>query len=191
MDIKSKVELKEKGSTAALPTIEGLLCDLLWQTEVDLDAMAFIEKKDGSTTAIVTDAITKDPKTMGDLNTFPFMNLSGDAGIGGAVADGGNKETIRIAKIDPDVSKVRIGVFNYTDRQKSNATFKPYNAKVQIVNEKGEAQIVELNSDANGCFAHIATIEQTPIGATIKNESEVYSLEDFINKVPGASILKS
>ena len=42
----------------------------------------------------------------------------------------------------------------------------------------------------NGTVAHVATIDNSgAIGATLKREDTVYSFGEFVEKIPGASVL--
>lgn len=196
-EIKQKAELKQKGQSAELPTdasgaVKQVLAKLGWNTEVDLDFMCFIEKKDGTTCALITDQITSDRKTMGDLNDFPFMTLSGDAGIGGNVANGGNEEVIKIAQVSDEVAKARLVAFNYTAASnKSPMPFKGLNAKVSIVDDKNESYDAILESEEDGIGSLVATLDNTSaIGCKLVNESKVYkTLDEFLSDVPGAEAI--
>ena len=77
MEIKPKIEIKAKGDSVNLPTVKQLVVKLGWSTGTDLDLMAFYEKKDGTKGAVYSDEISKDAKSLGDLNVFPFMMLDG------------------------------------------------------------------------------------------------------------------
>ena len=196
-EMKSKVELKQKGTAAELPTdasgeVKQVLAKLQWNTNVDLDFMCFIEKKDGSKFALYTDVLSKNSKTMGDLNAFPFMTLSGDAGIGGNVADGGNVEVMKIAKISDEVAKARLVAFNYTAASTSKpAQFKPLNAKVSIVDDKGESYDALLESEEEGVASLVATLDNTSaIGCKLVNESTVFkTIHELFAAVPGSDEL--
>lgn len=196
-ELKQKVELKQKGQSAELPTdasgaVKQVLAKLGWNTEVDLDFMCFIEKKDGSTFALLTDQISQKKETMGDLNSFPYMSLSGDAGIGGQVADGGNEEVLKIAKVGDEVAKARLVAFNYTAA--SNRTpmpFKGLNAKVSIVDDKNESYDAILESEEDGIGSLVATLDNTSaIGCKLINDSKVYkTLDELLADVPGSDAI--
>ena len=184
MEIKSKVVLKDKGQVVNLPTVKQLIAKLEWKSKVDVDLMAFGVTKTGDAFSVFSDAISKDAKTMGNLNAFPFMTLSEDAGIG---AEGGdNEEILKITQLD-DVATLHIIALNYTGAVKDNGdppttSFADYDAKVTLMSESGEAFEVPLEATEPGHVALIATIDNTSaIGATLKRTNEVRSLREFID----------
>jgi len=186
MEIKEKVVLKDKGETKNLPTVNQLLVSLGWTSEVDLDLMAFYKKKDGTVGGVYSKELGG---SHGDLNAFPFMQLSGDAGIGAQGGD--NEETLKIIKMD-DIAKLQIVALNYTDAKAKNAdaSFSQYNGKISVVNETGEAFEIPLEATEKGTAALLCTIDNTsPVGATIKREDRVMSFEQFINDIEGANAL--
>lgn len=186
-ELKSKVELKDKGEEANLPEIKQAVVTLGWQSDVDLDLMAFIEKKDGSNHGVFTDNLNGD---MGNLNAFPFMTLSEDAGVGATGGD--NQEVIKMTKIDDTINKIRFVALNYTDAKNKNpdASFSQYGGKINFMNETGEAFEVDLNSEEKGTVALIATIDNSsPIGAKISNDSKVMDLDTFLSEIPGADAI--
>lgn len=186
MEIKTKVELKEKGSVANLPTVKQLLVSLTWTSEVDLDLMAFYTKKDGTHGGVFSENLGG---SHGDLNGFPFMRLSGDEGVGATGGD--NEENMQIVNLD-EIDKLYVVALNYTDAKAKNAdaSFSAYNGKVSVINDKGEAFEVPLASTDKGTVALIATIDNSsPIGATLKREDQVMDFVNFVNTVPGAIAL--
>lgn len=203
LKVKQKLELKSKGQAANVElsgtAVSQILVDLGWSTPVDLDLMAFIEKKDGSTFALFSDALSQDKKTMGDLNAFPFMTLSGDEGIGNKIDTGSeNQETIKVAKIDPDIKKIDIVALNYkaASEKDSNASFNGLSAavKMTIVDKDNACDQVDvpLAVSDKGVAAHICTIDNSsPIGAQVVNQSSVYDLAGLISAVPAANALMS
>ena len=93
-ELKAKLVLKSKGEEAYIP-VKQMLVSLNWTTAVDLDLMAFYKAKDGRVGAIYSSNYAGG--SMGDLNAFPFIQLSEDAGVG---AKGGtNQEIIRITTL--------------------------------------------------------------------------------------------
>lgn len=186
MEIKQKVVLKDKGQVANLPTVNQLLVSLKWTSEVDLDLMAFYKKKDGTVGGVYSKELGG---SHGDLNAFPFMQLSGDAGIGAQGGD--NEETMKIIKMD-DIDRLQIVALNYTDAKAKNAdaTFSQYNGKVSVKDENGEEFEIPLQATEKGTAALLCTIDNSgAIGATIKREDKVMSFEQFISEVEGAKAL--
>ena len=83
------MELKQKGASANLGAFKQLKVSLIWTSAVDLDLMAFYKTKDGRTGGVYSDNYAGG--SLGDLNAFPFLQLSGDEGVGatgGANQDG-------------------------------------------------------------------------------------------------------
>jgi len=191
VDIKPKLELKAKGEVANLPTVKALKVTLGWSSSVDLDLMAFYERKDGGDAGgVFSDQISGDAKSLGDLNAFPFMQLSGDAGVAKA-AEGEESEELRVTKLD-DISKLYIIALNYTGAKAKDVTasFGTYNGHVQILDELGNSFNVPLGAMEQGTVAHIATIDNTgALGATLKREDVVMGFGEFIEKIPGAKLL--
>jgi len=189
MEIKPKYELKSKGETAALPTVEQLLVKLGWSSTVDLDLMAFYETKDGAVGGVYSNEISNDETTLGNLNDFPFVQLSGDSGVGKS-SDGEEVEELRITKLD-NIKTLSLVALNYTGAKDKDATasFSAYNGHIQIIDEQGNNFDVPLADAAPGTVAHIATINNSPVGATLKREDTVMSFSDFITKIPGAQAL--
>lgn len=203
LKVKQKLELKSKNQSANVElsgtAVSQVLVDLGWKTAVDLDLMAFIEKKDGTKFALITDNISNDKNTMGNLNDFPFMTLSGDEGVGDKIDSGDeNKETIKCTKIDESVAKVDIVALNYkaASENDANATFNGLNAavKITVVDKNNGCDVVDvpLTASEAGVAAHIATIDNTsPIGAQLINKSAVYNLSGLVNAIPAAQALVS
>lgn len=189
MEIKSKLQLKTKGETANLPTVKQLVATLEWTKAVDLDLMVWGKDKAGKAFGVYTDQLSGDSKTMGDLNAFPFMQLDKDAGVGAQGGD--NKEVLKITKLD-EVAELKLIALNFTEAKNNNpdASFANYDAKVTVMNEKGEAFEVPLASTEKGSVATIAVIDNSsPIGATIKREDTVTDFRTFVMNTPGADVL--
>lgn len=201
LKVKQKLELKSKDQSANVElsgsAVSQILVDLAWKTAVDLDLMAFIEKKDGTQFALYSDALSQDKATMGDLNAFPFMTLSGDEGIGDKIDTGTeNQETIKCTKIDDSVAKIDIVALNYkaASEKDTNATFNGLDAavKMTIVDKNNACDQVDvpLSATEAGVAAHICTIDNSsPIGAQIVNKSAVYDLAGLVAAIPAAGAL--
>jgi len=188
MELKEKIVLKDKGDVANLPTVKQLLVTLTWASSVDLDLMAFYEKKDGTKGGVYTKNLGG---SQGDLNKFPFINLSDDAGVG--AKSGAKEETMKIVKLD-EIAKLYLVALNYTDAKNKNAeaSFSTYDGKVTIMDEAGKAFEVPLAATEKGTVAHLCTIDNSsPIGATLKREDKVMTFAAFVESIPGANALVS
>jgi len=189
MKLKSKVVIKEKGQSAVLPkSFKEMLVSLKWSSKVDLDLMAFYETKDGKKGAIYSKLLGG---SHGDLNAHPFMELSGDEGVGAGGGD--SEETMTIASLD-NMAKVHIAALNYTAQSKGTPeAFGNYDGGITV---KTDGQSEEdsfglfLDSMEKGTIALIATIDNTGLtGPKLIKENEVLSLQDFVARVPQASVL--
>ena len=122
---------------------------------------------------------------MGNLNAFPFIELSGDEGLDATGGD--NEEILRITKLD-DMAEVYIVTINYTDAiEKREVYFNNYDGNVVVMDDKGEKIEVPLNSPDRGHVAVIAKIDnRNPMGAKLININDVMDLPDFVGTVPGA-----
>ncbi len=180
------MELKQKGEKADIGAFKQLKVSLVWTSAVDLDLMAFYRTKDGRTGGIYSDNYAGG--TLGDLDAFPFVELSGDEGVG--AGGGAKREEMRVAKLD-DFAELFICALNFTDASSGqNRTFADYDARVEVMTDKGESHTVALDSNDPGAVAMIGKFEAGFISTSLINESEVMGLEDFRAKIPGASELK-
>ncbi|MGK7904785.1 MAG: stress response protein [Hormoscilla sp.] len=185
-ELKAKVTLKQKGEEAYV-SLKQLMASLKWTAAVDLDLMAFYKAKDGRVGGIFSDNYAGG--SMGSLNSFPFIQLSGDAGVG--ATGGENEETLRITKLD-DLAELYICTINFTDAvQNRDRAFSSYDAYVLVVDDKGESVAVPLDSTEPGTVAVIAKIDNTGfMGAKMINENRVMDMATFQNTIPGANTLK-
>jgi tellurite resistance protein TerA len=187
VELKAKVTLKNSGEEAYI-SLKQLMVTLRWTMNIDLDLMAFYKAKDGRTGGVFSDNYPGG--SLGSLNGFPFIQLSGDAGLGGAGGD--NEETIRIAKLD-DMAEVYICTINYDDAIKNVASsFSNYDGGVIVLDDKGESVAVPLNSPDKGHVAIIVKIDNTsPMGAKLINQNKVVDLGTFASTIPGADQITS
>jgi len=184
-DLKAKITLTDKGSEAFI-SVKQLMVTLKWSANIDLDLMAFYKAKDGKTGAVFSDNYPGG--YMGSLNVFPFIQLSGDAGVGAKGGD--NEEVLRITKLD-DTAELYIVTINYTDAiDKKDVAFNAYDGGIVIMDDKGESIAVPLNSSDKGHIAVIAKIDNTsPMGAKLINENRIMDLDTFEKAIPGSQML--
>jgi len=185
-ELKAKVTLKQKGEAAYI-SVKQLLVTLRWTAAVDLDLMAFYKAKDGRVGAVFSENYAGG--SLGNLNSFPFIQLSGDAGVG--AVGGNNEETLRITKLD-DLAELYICTLNFTDAAYNrDISFGHYDAYVMVADEKGESIGVFLDSQDPGVVAVIAKIDNTDfMGPRLVNENRVMSLAKFKATIPGANLLQ-
>lgn len=166
------MEIKQKGGTAAIEeTFKQLRVDMTWDIEADFDLAAVFENKDGTKGMVYF-------SELGDLNAAPFMKLSGDAGVGDTVDDGGNKEIMKITKLDA-IAKLHIIVWDYGAVEKgAPARFKGSGVKVAIVDDKNTSNEVTLDAGDIGNVIVLATIDNTDaMGPKLINQSLVGTLK--------------
>lgn len=126
------MEIVQKGGSATLDSLKQLMVKMSWSTKQDFDLAALYEAKDGRKGMAYFG-------NKGSLDAFPFMKLSGDAGVGDKVDAGGNEEIMRITKLD-DMQKVHIIVWDYGSiRSGSKARFVDSNVQVEVVDDKEKA----------------------------------------------------
>ena len=180
--LKRKIVLKDQNEEAYI-SVKQLMVTLKWTAAVDLDLMAFYKAKDGKEGGVFSDNYPGG--TLGSLNAFPFIELSGDEGVGGKGGD--NEESIRITKLD-DLATVYIVTINYDDAVENKpSAFSDYDGAIVVMNDKGEAVEVPLNATAKGHVAVVCKIDNTnPVGAKLINVNNIIDLSTFSKTIPGA-----
>jgi len=163
------MELKQKGETANVGGFKQLMITMKWTTAADFDLAAAYENKEGKPGLVYFGEL-------GDLNAFPFMQLSGDEGVGDK--GGENEEIMRIAKLD-DMKYVWILCWDYGKvKDGSAARFKDSDVKLSVVDDKGTTHNITLDTGDMGNIALIATIDNSsPIGAKLVNSSKAGTLK--------------
>jgi len=163
------MELVQKGSEANVGGFKQLMVAMKWTTAADFDLAAAYENKEGKQGMVYFGGL-------GDLNTFPFMQLSGDDGVGDSGGD--NEETMRITKLD-DMKYVWILCWDYGQVQKgAPARFKDSDVSLNVMDDKGASHNVLLDTGALGNVALLATIDNSsPIGAKLINSSKAGTLK--------------
>lgn len=180
------MELKQKGSSAAIGAFEQLKVALIWTSAVDLDLMVFYKTKDNRTGGVYSDNYSGG--NMGSLNTFPYMQLSGDAGVGATGGD--NREDMLISKLE-NIEELYVVAVNFTDASAgANKVFADYDARVEVTTDRGESHTIKLDSSVPGSVAMLCKFTSNFMGVEIANDSTVMSFENFKGAVPGASSLK-
>ncbi len=183
--LKRKVSLKEKGEQAVV-SVQRLQVSLKWTAEVDLDLMAFYKTKSGRLGGVYS-AHYKGG-TLGSLDAFPFIKLSGDAGVG--ATQGEKEETMQIAQLD-EIEEVFICAINFTDAiAKRPSSFNKYDAGVDVIDDKNESVHVPLNSSEQGTVAVIAKLVRDGAEAKMINENRIMDLATFQKEIPGAAELE-
>ncbi len=180
------MELKQKGTKADIGAFKRIDVSLIWSSAVDLDLMAFYRTRDGRTGGVYSD--NYQGGTLGALEAFPYMRLSGDAGVGGT--GGSNREEMSIGKID-DFEEIYICALNFTDAAAGGShVFADYDARIEITTDRGESHSVRLDATQPGSVAVICRFASGFIASELINDSRVMRLDDFRAEIPGADQLK-
>ncbi len=180
------MDLKQKGTTATIGAFKQLRVSLIWTSAVDLDLMAFYRTKDGRTGGVYSDNYASG--NLGRLDSFPFMELSGDAGVGATGGD--NREIMTIVKLD-DIEELYICAVNFTDASGGvSKVFADYDAHVEVETDRNEKHTIALDSKSPGSVAVLCKFKSSFVGMELSNNSDVMSFEEFRSSVPGAEALK-
>jgi uncharacterized protein involved in tellurium resistance len=163
------MELKQKGEEANVGGFNQLMVTMRWTTAADFDLAALYEDKSGKQGLIYFGE-------RGDLNAPPFMQLSGDEGVGDKGGD--NEEILRITKLD-DMNYVWIMCWDYGKIQEGGAArFKDSDVSLSVMDDRGTTHDVTLDTGEMGNVALIATIDcSSPIGAKLVNSSKAGTLK--------------
>lgn len=185
VELKAKVILNKKGDEAYV-SLKQLMVSLKWTAAVDLDLVAFYKSKDGRVGGVFSNNYVGGD--MGNLNSFPYIQLSDDAGVG--ATGGENEEILRITKLE-EMAEIYICALNYTDASLNNPqSFHNYDAHVLLIDDTGESIAVPLDSQTLGTVAIIAKIDNTGfLGAKLVKENQVMDLATFQQLIPGANSL--
>jgi uncharacterized protein involved in tellurium resistance len=162
------MELKQKGAEGYI-AIKQLMVTMKWTTAADFDLAAVYEAKDGRNGIIYFG-------DLGDMNNFPYMQLSGDEGVGDKGGD--NEESMRITRLD-DIKYVWIFCWDYGMVQNGSAArFKDSDIVLSIIDNTGKSIAVSIDTGEMGNVCCIATIDNSnPLGAKLINSSKVGTLK--------------
>jgi uncharacterized protein involved in tellurium resistance len=162
------MELKQKGENASIDVSKPLTVTMKWTTAADFDLAAAYETKAGKQGLIYFG-------DKGNLNKFPYINLSEDEGVGDA--GGNNEETMRINRLT-DMKSVWIFCWDYGMVQKGkSARFKDSDVKLTITDDADNKISVAIDTGDSGNVCCLATIDSSnPEGAKFINYSQVGTL---------------
>lgn len=173
------MELKGKGDEARINAgITELLISLFWTLAADFDLGALIKNAATGAWELIYF------QNYGDLNTPPFIKLDKDSGVGGDVAEGGNKETMTITQKGLEAAKrIHLLVWDWDQVKVGGAArFADSDAKITVVDNTGAEHDVKLETGAMGNIACIASLEISPTGAKLVNTSSAGLLKKpFVN----------
>ena len=167
------MELKQKGQEAQLGGIKQFMVSLKWTTAADFDLAAAFENKKGEKSMVYFGEL-------GSLNEYPYMQLSGDEGVGDTGGD--NEETMRVMKLD-DMKYVWIFCWDYGAIQEGKpARFSDSDVSVSLMDDKGTSHSVHLDTGVLGNVCLVASIDNSnPMGAKFINASKAGTLKGLKN----------
>lgn len=175
------MELKQKGASANVGSFKQLLVTMKWTTAADFDLAAAYQKTDGSYGLVYFG-------DLGDLNDFPYIQLSGDEGQGDAGGD--NEEQLRITKLD-DMKAVWLLAWDYGQVQAGKpARFADSDISLSVMDDTGNSHNVTLDAGTFGNVASIAMIENGPVGSKLVNTSKAGTLKGLTNLQQLLDIIK-
>lgn len=175
------MELKQKGQEAYI-AVKQLLISMKWTTAADFDLAAAYETKTGVLGLVYFG-------NLGDMNAFPFINLSKDQGV--SDSGGHNEETMRIMKLD-DMQYVWVFCWDYTRIQAGQAArFKESDVVLTITDDSGKTVTVKIDTGDMGNVCCIAMIDNSsPLGAKLINMNKVAILKELHNSDQLLKIVK-
>ncbi|MCP4700110.1 MAG: hypothetical protein GY862_25145 [Gammaproteobacteria bacterium] len=162
------MELKQKGAEGYI-AIKQLMVSMKWTTAADFDLAAVYEGKDEKKGIVYFG-------DLGDLNAFPYMQLSGDEGVGDKGGD--NEESMRIVQLD-QMKTLWIFCWDYGMVQSGSAArFKDSDITLSITDNTGKSVSVDIDAGDMGNVCCIATIDNSnPMGAKLINTSKIGTLK--------------
>lgn len=155
-------ELQTKDAEAFLADFQQLMVSMTWTADVDFDLFAVYEAKDGRRGIVYYN-------DLGNMNAFPFMKLSGDAGAD----DDAKEESLVIVNLN-EMKKVYLCCWDYKKVEQGVAgRFAGSGLKVSVMDDKGGRFEIPMVDNGAGNMARMATIDcSSPISTKLLNASK-------------------
>jgi len=167
------MDLQQKGQEAQLGGMKQFMVTLKWTSAADFDLAAVYESKDGKLGMVYFGEL-------GSLNEFPFMQLSGDEGVGDTGGD--NQEEMRVTKFE-DMKYIYVVCWDYgavTDGKP--ARFDNSDVSVSVMDDAGTSHAVTLDTGDTGNVCVLATVDNSnAMGAKFVNLSKAGTLKGLKN----------
>jgi len=181
----SKIVLDDTGAQIDVP-VKRLMIILNWNSEVDLDLMAFYKAKDGRVGGVFSSNYPRG--FMGDLASFPYIQLDRDSGINNE--KGYKEEIVRVANLE-ETEDLYIIALNYTDAVSGkDSHFVDYDGRILFLSDNADSIEIPLNSQASGTVAVICRIAgKGDNGAVLINVNEIMDFPTFLKRIPGADLI--
>lgn len=161
-------EIKAKHQTAMISSnFTQLMVNLNWTSAVDFDLFAVYETKGGRIGIVYYG-------DMGDLNRAPFMQLSGDEGVGDKGGD--NQETLIISSLS-DMRYVWVCAWDYNSVMGARAgRFDNCDLNMTVVDDKGQYKLPLVDHRAGNTAVVLTIDNSSPVLSKLINSSEVTTL---------------
>lgn len=162
------MQLKKKGESAQIGGVNQFMITLKWTTAVDFDLCAVYEDKKGEEGIVYFG-------DLGNLNEFPFMQLSGDEGVGDTGGD--NQEDLRVMNL-AQMKKIYIFCWDYPSVESGQvARFSNSDITTSVIDDHGNSYTCSLDNMEDGNVVCMAEIDNSsPLGAKFVNRSTVGKL---------------
>ena len=155
--------LEAKDSHGFISDFEQLMVAMTWSTETDFDLFAVYHAKNGQKGIVYYN-------DMGDLNAFPFIKLSGDAGTNDSGGD--NEESLVIVSLH-EMKYVWLCCWDYPKVEVGQpGRFAGSDLTIKVMDDKGNDFVVPLVFSGQANVACIAKIDNSsPISIKLVNSS--------------------
>ncbi len=167
------MDLQQKGQEAQLGGMKQFMVTLKWTSAADFDLAAVYESKAGKIGMVYFGEL-------GSLNEFPFMQLSGDEGVGDSGGD--NQEEMRVTKFE-DMKYIYVVCWDYGAVQDGKpARFAGSDVSVSVMDDAGASHAVKLDTGDAGNTCVVATVDNSSaMGAKFVNVSKAGTLKGLKN----------
>ena len=165
------MDLVQKGLASELGSFDELTVNMTWSSAADFDLAAIYETKKGTPGLVYFGE-------KGNLEDFPFIQLSDDAGVNDSAGD--NQETLRITNLDK-IKTLWIACWDYGQVKKGEpARFNGSDVKLSCHDNTGKSYHFRLDTGDTGNIAIIATVDNSePLGPKIINSSRIGTLQEL------------
>jgi len=186
------MDLVKKGTATEIGNLDNFKVYLKWTTDNDFDLSAYWVDKSGKHGLIYFgNSDASEGKGNELLNGFPFMQLSGDEGVGDSGGD--NEEEMIVAKLDDKIDSIYIVCWDYPRVESGQpARFAESDVTVAIKDGAGKQHSVKLDSGdmANVCV--VAQIDNSNVGKPkLINTSKAGTLKGLSNSSQIWNIIQS
>lgn len=188
-ELKKKIVLKSK--QAAVIDFSQMRITLSWRDNIDLDLCAFGKTVNGQPFSILSSNFAG--ASQGDLNQFPFMQLDGDAGVGGNAAGELEQEQMIIKDLS-QVAELYICTLACDDDGNllTDVAFNQIGATVKVESDRAGGEVVDMtfqSATQSGLAAVLCSIKKVNGANSLCNDSVTMDVASFISQIPGADIL--